>query len=465
MRSIKAELIVGGFALLVLAILSLMTFRVGGFTLGEPKGYKLYAFFDNTAGLEENTRIKIAGVDAGKVEKIELFAGKARVTLRINEGVDIYSDAVARIKTSGLLGDRFLEIQSGATPPTLKTGNTIKDSRELVDIDKLVQNVTDLSINIADLIAELSRPEIKQAMKESIINIRDVTNELRLTMENTRGPLESTMANLEEFTTALRKDAPTLLADLKTAVAELKEILQNAGPDIQSITQKTERVMDSVNEITEKIKRGEGTLGKLVQDDKLYESVSSAASGLGNTLGKIDRFRTFVSFRGEHLEKEKDGKGHFYVTLQPRKEKYYILGVVSDPVGKVGTTQTTTNGSTFTTQKVTTNIEFTAQFAHRFRDTALRIGMTENTFGLGADQFLFGDRLILTFDAWDFIEDEYLAEDPHLKVGADYFLFRTLFLTGGYDNFLNERKGYYVGAGVRFEDKDLKSLFGALPIP
>jgi len=465
MRGMRTELMVGIFTLLAVAILAFMTFRVADLRIGEPKGYKLYVFFDDTAGLEKNTRIKIAGVDAGKVENIELFAGRARVTLRIYEGVEIYSDATAWIKSTGLLGEKYLEIKSGAKPPVLTGGNVITDARETADIDELVRNITDLSVNIAGLVAELSKPEIKEALKESLLNIRDLTRQLKETVEFNRVPLENTVANLEEFTSTLRRDTPGLMADLRAAVAELKGILERTGPELESIAKKTDSVMESMDEITGKISRGEGSLGKLVHDDKLYDSVSSAASGLSNTVSRIDRFRTFVTFRGDYMEREVDGKGHFYLTLQPRKEKYYILGAVTDPVGRVKTTTTMIDGTAFTTETVERKLEFTAQIAHRFKDTAFRVGLFESTFGLGADQFLLGDKLIFSLDAWDFNEDEFRAKDPHVRLGADYFLYRTIFLTGGYDNFLNSRRGYYAGAGVKFEDEDLKYLFGSIPMP
>jgi phospholipid/cholesterol/gamma-HCH transport system substrate-binding protein len=65
---------------------------------------------------------------------------------------------------------------------------------------------------------------------------------------------------------------------------------------------------------------------------------------------------------------------------------------------------------------------------------------------------------------WDFGEDEEDADDPHLRIGADYFVFKGLFLSGGLDNILNDdRRGFYLGGGVRFEDEDFKALLGSLP--
>jgi phospholipid/cholesterol/gamma-HCH transport system substrate-binding protein len=88
----------------------------------------------------------------------------------------------------------------------------------------------------------------------------------------------------------------------------------------------------------------------------------------------------------------------------------------------------------------------------------------ETTFGVGADYFLLDDKLILTTDIWDLGEDEEDADSPHLTIGVDYFVFKGLFLSGGLDNILNDnRRGFYLGGGVRFEDEDFKTLLGSIP--
>ena len=82
MRSLSTELKVGFFALFVLAVLAFMTFRVGGLEWMRKEGTPYYVSFKNIAGLDEKTKVKIAGVDAGIIEKIELKQGEARLMIR-----------------------------------------------------------------------------------------------------------------------------------------------------------------------------------------------------------------------------------------------------------------------------------------------------------------------------------------------------------------------------------------------
>ena len=86
MKNLSPELKVGVFAIIVVLILSYMTFKVGGMPFTWNKGYRLYATFNDIKGLDDKSRIKISGVDSGTVEKIRLKDGKAELTQRIRVG-------------------------------------------------------------------------------------------------------------------------------------------------------------------------------------------------------------------------------------------------------------------------------------------------------------------------------------------------------------------------------------------
>jgi phospholipid/cholesterol/gamma-HCH transport system substrate-binding protein len=497
MKKVSLELKVGIFAIIVLVILSFMTFRIGGFEwIKKRTGYIVYVDFKNIAGLDAKTKVKIAGVDAGVIERITLSDGRARLVLRMYPEVRLYSDASAAIKATGLLGDKFLAIDIGSKEPVLREGDTIKNVREVVDIDDMARNLSEVSANINKLAMTLNESlgseEAKRSLKEAIVNLEKITSgintavssndrKIRDVLDNikeltasinelvkdNRDSLKTAMNNFRDFSGSLKEDGPSLISNLNKATKELKAMVEENRSSIKE-------TVDSVKNITARIDSGEGTLGKLVKDEKLYQSLNKAAEGVNRTISSIERFRTFITFQGEYLSKPKDGKGYFYVTLQPRPEKYYILGVVSDPIGKVKTTETTTSVNGVTTiekkEEVEKKIEFTAQIARRlvesdtFKDTVLRAGVTENTFGIGVDQFFLKDRLKVSVDAWDFGRDEANARNPHVKVGADYFLFKHLYISGGIDNIFNKKyRGAYLGGGVRFEDEDFRYIFGTVP--
>jgi len=489
MNNLRSELMVGSFALVVLTLLSLMTFRVGDYTVGKKDGYLVYARFNNTAGLSEKTKVKVAGVGAGTVERITLKDGRAIVRLRMKKRVRLYSDAKAFIRASGLLGDKYVEVSTGSEGPLITDGGEIKSTGDVADIDSLIKNLTVVSENLAIMSGQLVERGAHDTIADILDNIEDLTSELssaiagekknlstildRLesmittldkTVQENAGSISKTVSNIEGFSSTLKNETPDIMDDLHSAIARLDRLLEQTSPHIVSMTNSADATMGQFHEIATKVNKGEGTMGKLVNDDSLYNNVARAAGGVSNTLGKVNRLRVFVTFRGDYLTKAEEGRGEFNVELSPRKNKAYILGIVTDPVGNVSVSEKIVNGVTTRTEEVTQQIEFNAQIANRFKDTRLRIGLFESTFGLGADHYLYKDRVKLTFDAWDFANNEYLSSEPHLRLGVNVFATRNIFISGGIDNPLNEyHRGYFLGGGVRFEDDDLKYIMGSIP--
>ncbi|HZO81102.1 MAG TPA: outer membrane lipid asymmetry maintenance protein MlaD [Candidatus Binataceae bacterium] len=122
----QTKLIVGIFALVGIAALAYLSLSLGRVELFSNNGYVLYANFDNISGLKTGDQVEIAGVKVGKVIAIALKDYRAQVALRINEGVKVDSDAIASIKTSGIIGDKYVSISLGAGDKELGDGGVIR---------------------------------------------------------------------------------------------------------------------------------------------------------------------------------------------------------------------------------------------------------------------------------------------------------------------------------------------------
>jgi phospholipid/cholesterol/gamma-HCH transport system substrate-binding protein len=120
------QFIVGIFGLVGIAALSVLAFTLSRIPLVSKPHYTLYAMFDNVSGLKVSDAIQIAGVRVGKVSSITLSQKneRAQVTLDIREGIMIDEDAIASIKTSGIIGDKYVALAIGGGDP-LKDGGTI----------------------------------------------------------------------------------------------------------------------------------------------------------------------------------------------------------------------------------------------------------------------------------------------------------------------------------------------------
>ena len=135
----KIEIIVGVFVLIGLVSIFYLSFRIGKSELIGEKTYELYASFSNLSGVSKNTRVEIAGVKVGSVKSIQLddnFRAVAKIEIPIRLYLD--DDTIALIKTSGLIGDRFIELLPGGSGIQLEPNDYIIDTQPAIDLESLI---------------------------------------------------------------------------------------------------------------------------------------------------------------------------------------------------------------------------------------------------------------------------------------------------------------------------------------
>ena len=150
MRIRSLEMGVGLFLLAGLLALLLLSLRVSGLSVGNADTYKVYAYFDNIAGLTVRSKVTMAGVTIGKVTAIDLdrdsFTG--RVTMEIQRDVDMLPvDSTASILTAGLLGEKYIGISVGGDEQALGDGDTISDTQSSLVLEDLIGKFLLNSVN------------------------------------------------------------------------------------------------------------------------------------------------------------------------------------------------------------------------------------------------------------------------------------------------------------------------------
>jgi len=140
MKNINLEVIVGLFMIAGFLAFAYLSLQMGEFSIFDlEKNYSLEAEFDNVSGLKVGASVEIAGVNVGKVADIELGEqGLAKIVILINQDVTITSDAIASIRTQGLIGDKYIKIIQGADQEMLKEGDVIFDTESAIDFEELV---------------------------------------------------------------------------------------------------------------------------------------------------------------------------------------------------------------------------------------------------------------------------------------------------------------------------------------
>jgi phospholipid/cholesterol/gamma-HCH transport system substrate-binding protein len=140
MKKYTQETVVGIFVVIGLFAIAYMTVKLGnvGF-LGE-NTYSLYAKYTSVSGLRVGNPVNMLGLEIGRVESFKMDQENqvAIVELKIDNGIEIFDDAIASIKTEGLIGDKFVSIDAGGGGDQLKNGDIITDTESPTDIMELV---------------------------------------------------------------------------------------------------------------------------------------------------------------------------------------------------------------------------------------------------------------------------------------------------------------------------------------
>ncbi len=138
MRKFDLELAVGIFMIAGMVCLAYLTIKLGQLEVLGDKGYEIQAVFSSSGGLKTGSSVVIAGVEVGRVKKVILDDYQARVTMYLPLEVKIQEDAIASIKTKGLIGEKYIEISPGGLDENLEPGGVIRDTQPPIDIEQLI---------------------------------------------------------------------------------------------------------------------------------------------------------------------------------------------------------------------------------------------------------------------------------------------------------------------------------------
>jgi len=140
MKKFAMETTVGIFVLIGLVLIGYMTVKLGHVTFFGDDSYSLYARFTSVSGLRTGNPVKMLGMEIGRVESLSIDQEdlKAVVELRIKNGIKVYDDAIASIKTEGLIGDRYVSLDPGGGGSQLSAGAVITETQPAVDISDLI---------------------------------------------------------------------------------------------------------------------------------------------------------------------------------------------------------------------------------------------------------------------------------------------------------------------------------------
>ena len=291
-----------GFFAAIIVIAAFLILETLGTLDSFKKGWRVHALFNSVQELKVGDRVKMAGVEIGRVEKILLTDEKVKVTLKLTAGVKVKTDSKATVRFAGLLGQNFVAVDFGSASASLADNDTILPSAEQADISAIMQKLDGVATGADNLMKSFSGDRIdnilgpltdliKQnsgSVSMTLTNLKTISGQIasgkgtvgRLIMEDSLYTQTlTTVSNLQSSAEDLRlvlADARVVVNDAKNGKGSLGKLLTD-----DKLYNETRDSMTNLKEILQKINTGQGTVGKLVNEPEFYKNVKM-------TLQKVD---------------------------------------------------------------------------------------------------------------------------------------------------------------------------------
>lgn len=432
----KREIKIGIFLTIALAIIAAFIFVVGDLgTLFDKPGYEVFLYFNSATGLEKRTGVRLAGVKVGYIKDIRLKDNQAEVVLRIDQEVEFRTDSQATLAALGLLGEKYIEIIPGASGPICLPGGSI----EVVP----AMGLEELGGELADVSGEIQ--ETSRVLRELLGN-PDSRSNLTLILEN----MAAFAADLREFSQlnssavnegiqkgsraidnfdarveALSSSLEELAVLLRDVVAENRDSVSQNLENIRVLLEKADKSLTTLDETLNKINQGEGTLGRLIQEEGLYEDAQKAVDDVQKAVQPVSSFRAGGSLHFNYYTDPEEIKSYLTLTFWPAADKFLLGQVIQDPF--------------------LDDFTYSLQGGMRWGNIQGRAGVMESKIGGAMDFFAFRDRVRISVELFDINRNVF----PHFRIQGSYSPVRYVSLLFGLDDFgLKERRKLFFGLGL-----------------
>jgi phospholipid/cholesterol/gamma-HCH transport system substrate-binding protein len=417
----RQEVKIGIFLTGTLLLLALLIFYVGDFSrLFKKQGYDISVFFSSTTGLDSGAPVRLAGVKIGYVKDILLVERKAKVVMSIFPKFQIPKGSKAALTTVGLLGERFLEISPSDAADYYQPGD-ILEAAPVLTFDQLGAMAASIGEEIKELsksLREITGGESKANLEKTLQNLRDFSLDLSKFMAENRSDLREGIHGVSQTAQQLDKKFEEISKNVNETVDVIKGIAQDNKENIKfsvdklkELVLKLEESVRSLSESLDKINKGEGTLGKLIQNPKLYNDAEKTITAVQKTVAPLGQVRATGSLRGDYLAESEGVKSYINVGLSLSSKYNFWAQVVQNPQQREFT--------------------YSAQGGIRFGGFVPRAGIIESEIGAGIDYLTLNDRLAFSLDCYDFQREG----GPHLRFTSQFSLIKYMYLVLGVDDF------------------------------
>ncbi len=422
----KKEIKLGFFLIIVFVVFAYFVIKTESCSeiFSKGKRYPLIARFTTSAGMYTSAPVRLAGVKIGIVDKIYLEHRKAVVQMMIDNKYKLLEDARVVISTIGFIGEKYVEIVykdefKTENPKYLLPGEEIQviEPFNLESItakfDKIYENTLEITKSISEIISDKYS---KESLRASFINLKSITEKLASLLDE-NGKVSRGLDHLDH-----------LVLEMDQVFADDKKGLLG---DLKSTSEKIDRVAADLTKISDDLRQGKGTAGKLLQDEELYKKIDDSVSSVQAMIKDLEKKKKSldaISFNYAihfdyftRLKKARSALGLDITT----KNFLIMTGVNEDPV----------NGDP----------RFTALGGKKIAMFAVSAGLIESDLGAALRLGLLNSRLNLDVYAYRFTRER----NPLLKTMLRFSLSKNINIQAGYYDLLQPQNREFM-VGISF---------------
>lgn len=248
------------------------------------RGYRLFADFNNVQELKKGDRVKMAGVEVGRIEDIGLEEtnNKVRVTLKLRRKVIVRTDSTATIKFTGLLGQNFVALDFGSPNAPRARDGAVLTSVEQPDLSAMMAKLDNVATGVQNLVGSFTGDKIDNLLGP-------FTDFLKANQK----PLTTTISNMASVSSQIAAGQGTvgkLIYDdsLYNAAYASVTNLQSTAADVKLALSDARGLIGDARSVMDQVKGGQGTVGKLLTDDALYREALASVTNLREMTDKMN---------------------------------------------------------------------------------------------------------------------------------------------------------------------------------
>ena len=247
------------------------------------KGYPIRAQFDNIQELKEGDPVKMAGVEVGHIEKIQLADNKVEVVLNVDKKANVKTDSKASIKFVGLMGQNYIALTFGSAGAPKVSANSLLETEEQADLNSLMVKLQNVAEGVEGLTKNFSGENFSNLLGPFTDFIKENNPRLSAILGNLQ--TISTRIVQGEGTVGRLINDDTLYVSALTTVSNLNTTVADARPLFDDL----KLTLDQARSVVTQVNEGQGTIGKLIKDESLYRETTTAMTNLREILQKINQ--------------------------------------------------------------------------------------------------------------------------------------------------------------------------------